>query len=69
MDAVENTLYKHLDEERRDIADAFISFLYQQQSESTAEDETAEVIQAALNGEGIIGPYSTIDELMEALDA
>ena len=69
MNATQTAVYDALNAERRNMVDAFMSFLYQQQLGFDASDETAQVVQAALRGEGIIGSYDTVDALMEALDA
>ena len=69
MDTVLNPLFALLNDQYKKSANDYIGFLYCQQEEIEPGDETAEVIQAALRGEGIIGSFGSIDELFKELNA
>lgn len=69
MDMRLSTIYNSLNLERKNMADAFISFLYHQQIEQDEDDETAKVVQSALNGGDLVGPFDSVEEMMRSLDA
>ena len=69
MDVAVNPVYKNLDADRRHMVDVFIDFLYDQQTDMTNADETASVVQSALRGEDLIGPFKTVDDMMRSLNA
>ena len=69
MDVTYNSYYSLLDAERKRTANAFIEFLYHQQVEDLSGDETAVVIKKVLNGEELIGPFNSVEEMMRSLDA
>ena len=64
-----NPLFASLNDTEKEYINHSIDFLYSQHHSETINEETQKVIDDALSGEGIAGSYSTVEELMEALNA
>ncbi|MBR1875533.1 MAG: hypothetical protein IJ805_00330 [Lachnospiraceae bacterium] len=64
-----NPLFSSLYDTEKEYINNSIDFLYSQHHSDTVNKETQKVIDDALSGDGIIGSYDTVDELMTALNA
>ncbi|MCR5790857.1 MAG: hypothetical protein K6G83_13295 [Lachnospiraceae bacterium] len=64
-----NPLFAALFDSEKEYINHSIDFLYSQHHLEQVNDETQKVIDDALSGEGIMGSYDTVEDLMVALDA
>ena len=62
-------LFASLQDSEKEFINHSIEFLYRQHHEDFVDEETQKAIDNALAGNDIYGPFDTIEELKEALNA
>lgn len=62
----ENSMYSLLSDESKKAVDLFVAFLLQNQ-ESAAQD-TLCVLKECLEGKNLVGPFTSVDDLMRDLN-
>lgn len=63
-----NPLFSYLSDKDKEITNKFIDFLYQSNTSNEFNEESLTTINDSLSGRNIVGTFTSIDDLMVALN-